>query len=62
MGEAIEQCCCHLGIAEDLRPFREAEIGCNDDAGPLVELAQQMEEQRPSGRSGNPPIFNGVRL
>ena len=46
MGEAIEQCCCHLGIAKDLRPFGEAEIGCDDDAGALIEFAQQVDLQR----------------
>jgi hypothetical protein len=35
----------HLGIAEDGGPFRGAEIGGDDDAGALVELAQQVEEQ-----------------
>ena len=45
MGEAIEQCCCHLGIAKDLRPFGEAEIGGDDHAGALIELAQQVEQQ-----------------
>lgn len=33
--QAIEECGRHLCIAEDLGPFREAEIGCDDDAGTL---------------------------
>ena len=45
MGEAIEECGGHLGVAEDARPFAEAEIGRDDDACSLVELAQQVEEQ-----------------
>ena len=48
MGEPVEQCGGHLGIAEDCGPFAEAEVGGDDDAGPLIELAQQMEEQRPA--------------
>ena len=44
MGEAIEEGCGHLGITEDASPFAEAEIGCNGDAGPLVELAEQVEQ------------------
>jgi len=40
VGQAIEQSCGHLGIAEDGGPFAEAEIGGDDDAGALVELAQ----------------------
>ena len=44
--EPIEQCGGHLGIAEHLGPFAEAESGGDDDAGALVEFAQQMEQQR----------------
>ena len=51
MREAIEQRSRHLGIAEDARPFAEAQVGGDDDAGPLVELAQQVEEQRATGRA-----------
>lgn len=43
MGEAIEEGCGHLGITEDGSPFAEAAVGGNGDAGPLVELAEQME-------------------
>ena len=48
MGEAIEQGRRHLGIAEDGRPLAEAEVGGDDDAGALVQRAQQMEQQRPA--------------
>ncbi len=43
--EPIEQRSGHLGIAEHLGPFAEAEIGGDDDAGALVEFAEQMEQQ-----------------
>ena len=46
MSEPIEQRGCHLGIAEHAGPFAEAEVGGDDDAGALVELAEQMEEKR----------------
>ena len=46
VGEPIEQRCCHLCVAEDLRPFAEAEVGCYDDAGSLIKLAQKVEQQR----------------
>src|SRR3984957_10500328 len=39
----------HLGVAEHSCPLAKAEIGGDDDAGALIELAQQMEEQGPSG-------------
>ncbi len=45
MNEPVEQRGGHFGIAEDASPFAEAEIGGDDDAGALVEFAQQMEEQ-----------------
>ena len=45
MGETIEKRGCHLGVAEDGGPFAEAEIGGDDDAGALVELGEQMEQQ-----------------
>jgi hypothetical protein len=43
MGQAIEQSRCHLGIAKDRGPFAEAEVRGDDDAGALMELAQQMD-------------------
>ena len=46
--QAIEQCRCHLGITEDIGPFAEAQIGRDDNAGLLIEFAQQMEEKRSS--------------
>ena len=48
MGEPVEQCGGHLGIAEHCGPFAEAEVGGDDDASAFVKLAQQMEEQRPA--------------
>ena len=46
MGEPIEQRRGHLGIAEHPGPFAEAEVGGDDDAGTLVEFAEQVEQQR----------------
>ena len=48
MGEAVEQGGGHLGVTEHGGPFAKAEIGCDRDAGALVELAEQMEQQRPA--------------
>lgn len=45
VGEAVEKRRRHLGVAEDGGPFAEAEIGGDDDAGALVELAEEMEQQ-----------------
>jgi hypothetical protein len=45
VGQSVEQCCGHLGIAEDAGPFAEAQVGRDDDTGSLIELAEQMEQQ-----------------
>ena len=49
MSEAVEQRGRHLRVTEHGGPLAKAEIGRDDDAGALVELAQQMEEQRSAG-------------
>lgn len=48
MGEAIEQRRRHVGVSEFGSPFAEAEVGSDDDAGALIERAQQMEQQCPA--------------
>lgn len=45
MGEPVEQGRGHFGVAEHLTPFREAQIGSDDDAGPLIKFAQEVEQQ-----------------
>ncbi len=45
MGEPVEQSGGHLGVAEDGGPFAEGEVGGDDDRGPLVEPADQVEEE-----------------
>ena len=62
MGEAIEQRGGHLGIAEDGSPFAEAQIGRDDDAGALVELAQQVEEERGAGQYFTPRVLIEVMV
>src|SRR5271156_306401 len=49
VSEAIEERRCHLRVAEHGCPLAKAEIGRDDNAGALVELAQQMEEQGSAG-------------
>ena len=49
MGKGVEQRRRHLGVAEHGRPFAEAVVGRDDDACALVELAQQVEQERPAG-------------
>ena len=46
MGQAVRQSRGHLGVSGDGGPFAEAEVGGYDAPGALVELAQQVEEQR----------------
>ena len=45
MGNAIEQGGGHFGIAEHRDPFRERQVGGDDQGGLFVELADQMEQQ-----------------
>ncbi len=47
--DAIQQRGCHLCIAEDSDPFSELQVGGDDDAGFLVELADQVEQQCAAG-------------
>lgn len=46
MGQPIEQCRRHCGIAG---PFGEAAVRGNNDAGLLVELGEQLEQERAAG-------------
>ena len=49
MCETIEQRGRHFRIAEHGGPFAEAQVRRDDDARALLEFAEQMKEQRPSG-------------
>ena len=55
VGDAVEQGRGHLGIAEHGRPFAEGEVRGDDDAGPLIKLADEVEQQLPS-RAGERQI------
>lgn len=45
VGEPVEQCGGHLGITKHAGPFAEGEVGCDDDRGTFVELADQVEQE-----------------
>src|SRR5580658_10177912 len=45
MSETIEQSRGHLRIAEHARPFAERQVGRHDHRCPLVEAADQMEQE-----------------
>ena len=49
MGQAIEQRGGHFRIAEDGRPLAEGEVGRDDDRGPLVEPADEVEQELAAG-------------
>ena len=49
VGQAVEQRGGHLGVVEDPGPFTEGEVGGDNQAGALVEFAQQMEQQGAAG-------------
>ena len=45
MDEAVEERGRHLGVAEHAGPFAESQVRRDDDRGPLVEPADQVEQQ-----------------
>ena len=40
---------CHLGVAEDGRPFAEGQVGGDDHRGLLIEPADEVEQELPAG-------------
>ena len=48
MREPVEQCRGHLGIPEHTGPLAEAQVGGDNNAGPLIEFAEQMEQHGPA--------------
>jgi hypothetical protein len=46
VGQVIEECGGHLGVAEDRGPFAEAEVGGDGDAGALAELARGRRKSK----------------
>jgi hypothetical protein len=51
VGQPIEQCGGHLGVAEYARPFTEGQIGGDDDGGAFIEPADEVEEELTAGLS-----------
>jgi hypothetical protein len=49
IGEPVEQCGGHFGIADNRRPFGESEIAGDNDRGFRVERADQVEQQLAAG-------------
>ncbi len=49
MGDPIEKHHHHFGITKDRDPFTEFQVGGNDDADFLIELADQVEEECSTG-------------
>ena len=61
MGDAVQQGCGHFLVCEHLHPFAEVEVGGDDQAGFLVQLADQMEQQRAAGFGESGPHFMPVK-
>ena len=49
MRDPVQKRRCHLGIAKDRHPFPELQICRDYDAGFLIKLADEVEQQRPAG-------------
>lgn len=44
VSQSIQQGRGHLWVDKDLRPFREVQVGGDDQAGLLIEFTDQMEQ------------------
>ena len=62
MCKPIEQRGGHLGVAEHRRPFGEAQIGGDDQARVLVQLADQMEQECAACKTGISRTTGGISL
>ena len=49
MGQAIENGACEAFCAEDLGPFIERQVGCDDDGAAFIALGDDFEEQLSAG-------------
>ena len=56
VGEPVEQSGGHFGVAEDGGPFSERQVRGDDDRGPLVEPADQMEEELAASLGDYPAV------
>lgn len=45
VGDSIQQCRCHLLVAEDRWRLTEGQVCCDDHRGTLLEVRQQIEDQ-----------------
>ena len=51
VSQTVQQCGCHLGVAEHAGPFAEGEIGGDDDGRALVKPADEVEQELAAGLS-----------
>ena len=49
MRQSVKQCRRHLFITKDIGPFNKAQIGGDNDAGTLIQLAEKVEQQSATG-------------
>jgi hypothetical protein len=56
MRNPVEDRGCHFGVPEDRYPFTELQVRGDDGAGFLIELADEVEQQRPAGLWKREPI------
>ena len=54
MSKQFKECCYQLCITKDLRPFIKVGVGCDDDAGTIIKLVEQVKEQRTTRRAERP--------
>ncbi len=49
VGKSIQQGYRHLFFGKHITPFREAQVGGNDDTGLFIEFADQVQEKKVTG-------------
>ena len=49
MCDPVQQGCGHLCVSKDGDPFAELKVGCDDDAGLLIELTDEVKQQLAAG-------------
>lgn len=56
--DAVDRCCCHVVVAEDLAPLGKREVGCDDQAALFVSVGDGLEQQScPVGVDGDVSEF-----
>lgn len=62
MRNSIKQCGGHFRITKHLNPFAKRQVGCDDERGFFIKLADQAKQQRTAGGWKQRPIVSNPKL